>query len=291
MKVCGFSFIRNGVQYDFPFREAYKSAVPLCDKMIIAAGNSTDNTTEVVRNIDPKIQVIDTVWDDSVKEGGRVFALETDKAFQAIPPDYDWAFYIQGDEVIHEKYYPVIMEAMRKYKDNPEVDGLLFKYIHFFGSYEYVGTNYGWYRREIRIIKNNKDIYSYRDAQGFRKKTNQKLRVKLIDAYIYHYGWVRKPDSQQQKFHEKIRIHYGDNPEKWTEELKKQVYDYEGAKEPVKLFRETHPKVMEERIASKNWDFYPDPKLKYASSKDKFKRLVFKFTGWYPGEYRNYKII
>src|SRR5690606_7594417 len=115
MKVCGFSFVRNGVTYDYPFKEAYQSILPICDSMVVAVGQSTDNTLEVVKSIDPKIKVIETTWDDTKRDGGRVLAIETDKAFQAIPAEFDWAFYIQGDEVVHESYLPVIKEAMEKY--------------------------------------------------------------------------------------------------------------------------------------------------------------------------------
>ena len=98
----------------------------------------------------------------------------------------DWAFYIQGDEVVHERYHDLIRNEMLRWKDNEQVDGLLFNYLHFYGSYEYVGNPVKWYPHEIRIIKNNPAIHSYRDAQGFRKGNNQKLNVKLIDAWIYH---------------------------------------------------------------------------------------------------------
>jgi hypothetical protein len=75
----------------------------------------------------PKIRIIETVWDDSLREGGRVLAVETDKAFKAISPDSDWAFYIQGDEALHEKYLDVVKEAMIKYNNDPAVEGLLFR--------------------------------------------------------------------------------------------------------------------------------------------------------------------
>jgi hypothetical protein len=50
---------------------------------------------------------------------------ETNKAFRAITGNPDWCFYIQGDEVLHEKYHDVIREGMERWKDDPEVDGLL----------------------------------------------------------------------------------------------------------------------------------------------------------------------
>jgi len=290
MKVCGFSFLRNAVKYDYPFEEAIRSILPLCDEVIIAVGNSEDDTIERVKRIDPKVTILETVWDESLREGGRVLASETNKAFQAIPSQYDWAIYIQGDEVIHEKYLSTTKKAMEENLNNPSVDGLLFHYKHFFGSYDFVGLKHSWYRREIRILRNNKAIYSYKDAQGFRKHPDKKLQVKLIDAFIYHYGWVRDPLALQGKEKEKIRFYKNDQ---WIQQYfsKSDKYEYNKMIEPVKRFEDTHPAVMSERIARQNWTFSPNPSLKYSSIKDKLKRIVGKLTGWYPGEYRNYKII
>ncbi|MCA4898876.1 MAG: glycosyltransferase family 2 protein [Bacteroidota bacterium] len=286
MKVVGFTIIRNAIRYDYPVAEAILSILPLCDAFVVAVGQSEDATLELIQSIHPeKIKIVHTVWDDGLREGGRVLAVETDKAFQAIHADADWCFYIQADEVVHEKYHTVIRNAMEQFKDDPVVDGLLFHYKHFYGSYDYVGESWRWYRHEIRIIKNNKNIFSYRDAQGFRKKPNQKLRVKLIDAYIYHYGWVREPAAMQRKQTAFSSLYHTDE---WIDQhvAKASEFDYSNI-DSLALFTETHPTVMENRIAKKNWKFDHDVSKKKYSFKEKIKRLV----GYRVGEYKNYKII
>src|SRR5438874_12459 len=133
MKVSGFSFIKNAVKYQYPIAEALQSILPLCDEVIVAVGNSEDNTRELVASVNAqKIKIIDTVWDESLKEGGRVLASETDKAFHTIGEDTDWCIYIQGDEVLHEQYYDEVLQAMHRWKDDKNVDGLLFNYKHFY---------------------------------------------------------------------------------------------------------------------------------------------------------------
>src|SRR6187402_2499334 len=113
MKVAGFTFIRNAVKNDYPIVEAITSILPICDEFIVAVGNSEDATEELIQAIgSPKIKIIHTTWDDTLREGGRVLAVETDKAMDAISSDTDWCFYIQGDEVIHEQYLPAIKSAM-----------------------------------------------------------------------------------------------------------------------------------------------------------------------------------
>src|SRR5687768_16681264 len=110
MKVSGFTFVRNAIKYDYPIVEAIRSILPLCNEIVVAVGKSEDDTLHLIQSIgSDKIKIIQTVWDDSLREGGRVLALETDKAFKAISPDSDWAFYIQGDEVLHEKYHDNVL--------------------------------------------------------------------------------------------------------------------------------------------------------------------------------------
>jgi hypothetical protein len=289
MKVTGFTFIRNALIYDYPVVEAIRSILPICDDFVVAVGNSNDATLELIAQIDPeKIRIVETIWDDSMREGGRVLALETDKAYKAIPDDTDWAFYIQGDEVIHEKYLEPIKKAMLKWKDHPEVDGLLFDYLHFYGSYDYVGSSGQWYPHEIRIIRKSNNIYSYRDAQGFRKGENQKLSVKPVDTFMYHYGWVKDPSAMQRKQESFNKLWHPDN---WLDKnvVKADEFDYSGI-DALELFKGTHPKVMRKRIENINWKFDYDISFSNLSMKDWFKSVFRKFTGIEIG-YKNYNKI
>lgn len=286
MKVTGFSFIKNALIYDYPIVEAIKSILPICDDFVVAVGKSDDKTLELIQSIDKdKIKIVETIWDDSLREGGRVLAEETNKAFQAIPEDSDWAFYIQGDEVVHEKYLPGIKSAMEKYQDNKEVEGLLFNYLHFYGSYDYVGASPRWYSHEIRVVRNNKSIYSYRDAQGFRIGDNQKLKVKPIDAYVYHYGWVKPPESMQKKQEEFNKLWHDDQ---WVDKhvAKVEEFDYSTV-DFLEQFKGDHPKIMQERIQTKNWKFDHDISINRMSFKNKLKYFLRKYLNINIG-YKNY---
>ena len=289
MKVSGFTFIRNAIKYDYPIVEAIQSILPLCDEVIVAIGNSDDDTLQLIHNIDPKIRIIETTWDDTLREGGRVLAVETDKAFAAISNDSDWAFYIQGDEVIHEKYHSTILAAMHKYKDDFNVEGLLFNYKHFYGSYDYVGSSLSWYLDEIRIVRNRNDIFSYRDAQGFRKLPNEKLNVKRIDAFVYHYGWVKSPEVMQKK---QETFHKMWHDDKWLEDnvIQAVEFDYESHIDQLTIFSETHPLVMQKRISDKNWKFDYDISFNKIKLKDRFKNILRKYFN-IDIRYKNYRKI
>ncbi len=287
MKVSGFTFIRNAIKFDYPVVESITSVLPLCDEFIVAAGNSSDATRDLISSIgSPKIRIVDSVWDDTLREGGRVLAAETDKALSAVDPSSDWAFYVQADEVVHEKYLESIRRGMELYLDDPVVEGLLFHYLHFYGSYEYVGISRQWYRREVRIIRPGKGIASFGDAQGFRIG-GRKLKVAAIPAWIYHYGWVKPPGLQQAKQEHFHQLWHND---RWIEKNLgyNAGYDYT-RRDFLERFRGTHPAVMLDRVSRQEWRFDYDPEKFRPGLILQLLHLLESKTGWRPGEYRNYE--
>jgi len=291
MKISGFTFVKNAVRYDYPVVESIRSVLPLVDEMVVNLGDSDDATNDLVASIgSAKLKYIHSVWDKSLREGGRVLAVETDKAMDAVSPDADWLFYIQADEVLHEKYIPVVRAAMERYKDDEQVEGLLFRYLHFYGSYKYVGDGRRWYTNEIRVIRNKPGIRSYRDAQGFRIN-GRKLQVKPVEAFIYHYGWVKNPVFMQHK-HLDFGQHWNDpqTHEAWRkkEAVRRPAFDYSNV-DSLAFFDGTHPEVMKERVGREDWQFEHDTRKK------NFKNIKHRILYWLqqrfgirPFEYRNY---
>jgi glycosyltransferase involved in cell wall biosynthesis len=287
--ISAFTIVRNALKYDYPIMESINSLLPIVDEYVVAVGQSEDETLQLIRSIkSDKIKIIETVWDDSLREGGKVLAVETNKAFAAVNTHADWCFYLQGDEVIHEQDYTVILDACKKYLPDKRVEGLLFKYLHFYGSYDYIGDTRSWYRNEIRIVRNDPRIQSYRDAQGFRMD-GRKLNVKPIDARIYHYGWVRDPGKQQAKQQTFHRYWHTDD---WVKENVSQAdeYDYSTI-ESLQLFKGTHPRAMQERIKRMNWKFTWDASKTTMGLKKRILYSIEKLTGIRLFEYRNYRII
>lgn len=290
MKISGFTFVRNAIKYDYPVAESIRSILPLVDEFIVSVGNSDDDTLQLISSINSsKIRIVHSVWDDSLRQGGKVLAVETDKAFAHIDPNADWAFYLQADEVVHEKYLDTIRSEAEKYLHNKKVEGLLFKYLHLYGTYDYVGDSRRWYQREIRMIRNDRSIHSWKDAQGFRKE-GRKLNVKLIDAYIYHYGWVKHPLLQKHKTFN-VGIYWSENQQVEFKKETNEIFNYFDNVDSLQKFEGTHPAVMQQRIAEKNWTIDFDLNRKNLSWKDKLLYRVEKLTGKRLFDYKNYRII
>jgi len=289
MKVSGFTFIRNAVKFDYPVVEAISSVLPFVDEFIVMSGNSEDETNQLVESIgSDKIKIFRSIWDDTLRSGGRVLAAETDKAMEKIALDSDWGFYIQADEIFHEESAESVLKSMKKYKDDVSVEGLLFNYRHFYGSYDYVADSRRWYRKEIRIIRPHTGISSWKDAQGFRKNRRH-LKVKESGGSIYHYGWVKPPEFQQAKQQYFHKLWHNDQ---WMKENVPDVPEFDYSKvDSVQRFKGSHPFVIRERINRQNWEVNIDPSKKRLSLRLRMLLFIEKLTGWRIGEYRNYRLL
>ena len=293
MKISGFTFVRNAIKLYYPIGEAITSILPICDECIVACGDSEDETTDLVRSIgDDRIQIIETVWDPKYFVRGAINAQQTNVALDRCTGD--WCFYVQADEVVHEQDLPDLRDKMARYLDDPEVEGLLFDYKHLYGDYDHYQIGRNWYRHEVRIVRNRTGVQSWKSAQSFRRK-GQKLKVVRADAEIYHYGWVRPPKQMKQKqialdslHHDKVWVdsHHADNAVE---------YEY-GTLKNLAVFQDTHPRVMQDRIAQMNWRVVEKPgsKQKHKHNKLSIRALSFfetRVLGRRIGAYKNYILI
>ena len=289
--ISGFSTVRNGVMLGYPLVESIRSILPIVDEFIITIGKSEDNTLDVVRGIgDPKIKIIEPVWDPRFTVKGRILAVQSNIAlFQCTG---EWAFYIQADEVFHDEDHNRIASICENFLRDEEVEGFLLDYCHFFGNYQWYGDSYHWYRKEIRLIRNHRGIISWRSAQSFRVD-GRKIGVVDTGCRMFHYGWVRPPEIMAEKRKQHDRLHHGSN---FSSSVHKGDYNYLNEMDTacMKPFTDRHPGVMAERVRSYAIDFNPGMVPFKPGIRDIKRRIINrigKITGWYPGEYRNYRLL
>ena len=265
MKLSGFTFARNAAKLYYPVRESIESILPIVDEFVVALGEGDEDDTteqEILAIGSDKVRIIRTKWDIEKFPNGTEHAHQTNIAKDACSGD--WLIYLQADELIHEDDHQTIVGACRKHLDREEVEGFLFDYYHFYGDYGHYNHMHGWYPREIRIIRNRPDIYSFISAQSFRripsfdgvsyldKTGTYKLKVVPIDAHIYHYGWVRPPRLMQKKSRYFYTTHLGKDgmEEKYRDAAPD--WDY-GRMAALRKFEGTHPAVMEWFINRFDW--------------------------------------
>lgn len=306
---------KNAAKLYYPIKPAIESILPIVDEFVVALGNcdEDDNTLKEIESIkSDKIRIIHTVWDLNKYPRGMENAHQTDIAKNECSGD--WCFYLQADEVVHEKYLDTIYKRCEDLKNDNKVEGLLFKYKHFYGDYDHFINFHGWYPKEIRLVRNHPDIHSYISAQSFRripnfdginyrqKEETFKLNVANVDAYIYHYGWVRPPQLMHKKNVSLSNIHQGMN-ERGKEILRKSkdIFDY-GNLSKLPLFNETHPNVMDTFVKKFDWaqelhyekSYVPErPKMKHETTRAKVLTFLEQdiFNGKKYFGYSNWNII
>jgi len=167
--------------------------------------------------------------------------------------------------------------------DDETIEGLLFRYFHFWGDYNHYQKSHGWYKNEIRIIRNKPDIHSWESAQSFRRIPNFdfqdyrqqegtfKLKVARVQAHIYHYGWVRPPRFMQKKKKSLDTIHKGkaEVQKMYAQEAESHNYGPLGI---LGKFKGTHPEVMTEWIQKFHWGDL----LNYSSTRQNQQRKLHK---------------
>jgi hypothetical protein len=162
VKLSGFTFIRNGLALGCSFVPAIRSLLPLCDEVIANVPRSTDGTLEAVRGIgDPRLRIIESEWDEREKVGDPVMRRHTDLALEQCTGD--WCVYIQGDEVLHESTIPPMRRAMETDLSDTRVQGLVVDYTHFYGSFWTEVYSFGWYYKEIRVVRRDPKIRAWGD--------------------------------------------------------------------------------------------------------------------------------
>lgn len=287
-RISGFTLVRNAEILDFPFRESVLSALPLCQEFIINCGDSDDGTLAICEKLKEefpeKIKIIRSVWNKENQSGGYQLKLHTDTALQACTSP--WLLYIQADEVIHTEDHSLIEEALQKAESRDLIDGIVFDYLHFYGNYAYTCQGRNWYRREVRLFKNERSIESFKDAQGFRKNGNR-LKAISSGARIFHYGYVRNQAGLASK-RQQLSQWWGEKPED-----KPEVFQFY---KPVGLtrFKGTHPPEMAGKISDSSHLVDPSQCPRRWTLKEFKNGLTWiweKIVPYRIGEFRNYDLI
>lgn len=252
MKVSGFTFLRNAEELSFPFLQSIQSILPICDEFVVALGKSKDNTEQLILDLNsPKIKIIHTEWNENMKAKGYTYGQQ--KMIAQFACTGEWLFYLEGDEIVHQDDLKHIKDTMLKYKDDDNVEALVFNYFHFYGNTKTYLNSPAWYKQAPRVIKASVRSYAPDGLYWLvldEQKSNRKARypkAKVLDAYMYHYGWVRPEEAMINKL-EQVASCWGDDvaPDPKYKDIDPFI---------LREFSGTHPEIVQ--------GFFPDAKALY----------------------------
>lgn len=285
MKISGFSFIRDGVRLGYPFEESIRSALPLCDEFVVACGASDDGTLERLRAMnEPRLRIIETTWNEACRSHGFVYGQQ--KMIAQFNCTGDWAFYLEGDEVLHEQDIERLRKAMAYYLEDHEVEALAFDYFHFYGDAQHLHTSSQAYRKATRVIRNKLRCIApdglywavIREKAWYGRRNKRRTRyprAAALNIPIYHYGNARDARYLRQKAETGNQY--------WSEKSAfNAVY---GALDPqaVGPFTGSHPALMADWLAShasQGFEFDPQHRLTRREKKHRLLAQLEKRFGW-----------
>jgi hypothetical protein len=286
VKVSGFTIVRNAIKLDFPVEASIRSILPVCDEVVVNVGRSEDETLDLVRSIgDPKIRIVETEWD--MTRRNTVLGHGTLRAMRECR--HPWGIYIQADEVLHERGAAELADAIQRHDGDARVEGLLVRYLHFYGGFDTIATHRRWYRREVRAVRLDPglDIRPYQGAQGFRVGPHhRKIRARLTGAEMFHYGWARPAEALREK-----------------RELGKTMYPWRDADERkpllawfpgIRPFTGSHPAVARTWIESRRLDedrVIAPKRFRWRFLRYYVSGAIERLTGVRVFEFRNYTLV
>ena len=278
MKASGFTFLRNGQKLGYPFVASIRSLLPIVDEFVIALGPCDDDTEKRVCEIgDPKIRIIPTQWNERIRSDYSLkgFIYGQQKSIALFNCTGDWAFYLEGDEIVHEDDLPKIRGAMERHLNDERVEALAFNYLHFYGNANTYAWSPRWYRTEVRIVRNTIPVWGPKGlffvvpdsaARGHYPHAAQ------TGATIYHYGWVRGETQMDSKI-AAVGKFWGEKPAA--------TMDYTQIDSAtLKRFTGTHPKVIQPWLPREEGLFRADPNYRL-TSRDKKHRVMLKLEQWF----------
>jgi hypothetical protein len=290
MKVSGFTFLRNGQKLGYPFVESIRSVLPLVDEFVIALGPCQDDTENFLREIgDPKIRIIPTHWNERMRSDYSIkgFVFGQQKSIALFNCTGDWAFYLEGDEVVHEDELPKIRAAMEKHLDDPRVEALAFDYLHFYGNANTYAWSPRWYRSEVRILRNTIPAWGPKGLFFTVLDTQLKTRYPRAahtGATIYHYGWVRSETEMTAKF--------ADAHSRWRREYSRAIKYDQIDPAVLRQFDGAHPKIVQDWLPRAEGMFQADANYPL-TRRDKKHRLMLKLEKWFGFKFnkKHYRLV
>ncbi|SDZ78615.1 Glycosyl transferase family 2 [Thiothrix caldifontis] len=285
MKVSACTFIRNGQILGYPFIQSIQSILPIVDEFVIAVGQGDDDTLTILQSLnEPKLRLIETTWNETMRAKGYVYGQQ--KMIAQFACTGDWIFYLEADEVVHENDLPAIKASMQQHWQDEAVEALIFDYLHFYGNANTYLWSPGWYRRAPRIIKAS--VRSYAPDGLFwlvldSNKHGRYPRAAHTGATMYHYGWVRS-EAQMNLKASKVEKY-------WNK--RNDTVDY--AEMDARILREftgSHPAIVQDWLPTATGIFPTNPDYR-PSKKQQRHWWMLKVERWFGLELskKHYRLI
>jgi glycosyltransferase involved in cell wall biosynthesis len=196
MKLSIYTFVRNGLYYDFHVVAMLRHHLALADEIVVGEGYSTDGTFEAIAALDPKIHVHRSRWDTSDPNSWhRKFKNEARRLCTG-----DWCVLLDCDEFIPEWEFGRLRRAI-ELADRPIMP---VRFTHFYANYRVYMAKLPAVVPDtgLRIHRNLPEIEVWGDGANVRfgGRTADQADVAGDPIAVHHFGSVRHAARLRQKW-------------------------------------------------------------------------------------------
>jgi hypothetical protein len=191
-----YTFVKDGLFLDYHVVAMLKHHLPLADEIIVNEGYSSDNTFEIISNIDSKIKIFRSHWGQP-KDINWLSKFKDDARQKCVG---EWCILLDCDEFIPEWEF----DSLRQYLKETTDIMVPVKMINFYGNYKVYNSRpekLNWPFRKMIIHRNMPGIEVWGDG------ANVRLKDKRLDwghssreFSCHHFGFVRYPARLRQKW-------------------------------------------------------------------------------------------
>lgn len=184
VKISAYLIIRDGIKYQFPFRESITAAAKVADEVVVVDGGSTDGTVEALHELKENLKnlrIYSTEWD--VENNPTLFGDEKTRARMFCQGTH--LLQLDADEIIHEPRPGALRELVEKHRD---VDVIDIPVINFYGDDSMIRvepTSWKW-----RVSRSGRNIVHGVHAQARQQDEQGRVVMdkRISDACEYIYA-------------------------------------------------------------------------------------------------------
>lgn len=200
----GATFVFNGIKHDYCFRETIRCLLDLCDEVSIVCGGADGTIPAVFEITEPywqknshKIIRVATInqaqWDG--EKGREKLSTFMNLALEQLHTD--WIIAVQADEVIFDRSFTAIREAIEDHR-----------------SRAFVMTRYNAWRDPLSMLNVEQDrkpcstevirlarrgYYCYNDGEHLAVDQVKAFNGRANSIEMYHAGYIRDPVKHVEK--------------------------------------------------------------------------------------------
>jgi len=206
MKISLYTAMRNCIENDYPFLEMLRHHLPLADEIIVNEGHSTDGTYEAIRDLDPKIKIFRTTWQ---QERGEDWWIHFKDAARRQCTG-DWCVHLDSDEFIPEWEF----DTIRRHLSTTDEVMIPVRFMNFWGNHRVYHPDPGkirWITSKMIIHRNLPDALEFwGDGSNVKLKGQDfSWNTSTVSFTVHHFGGVRYAGKLRQSWWRQGRFRTG----------------------------------------------------------------------------------